>query len=144
MFNSLIMDLSDVISVNRVRVLNIDLAVFGHIFLLDPSLKSTFAPNQSCRPSLPLQLLFWPNFKLQYEILSFSRSKLGQNHSNLLPILPAPTVRRTASHPGGRHGAGDRHASAVAANLTLRVGTSLSVPEPNHCSPSPPSSSRSS
>ena len=78
MFNLLIMDLSDVISVNRVLVLNIDIAAFDRVFLHDSMLKSTFAQNKSSRSSLPLQLLFWPTFRSLYEILSFNRSKSSQ------------------------------------------------------------------
>ena len=55
--------------------------MFDPVFLIDPSLKSTFVQNKSCRSSLPLQLLFWPNFKLPYKIWSFNQSKLSQNWS---------------------------------------------------------------
>ena len=67
-----------VFSVNRVRAVNIDLAVFEHIFLSNPSSKSTFVQQQSCGSSLPLQLLFWPNFMFLYENLSFEWSKLSK------------------------------------------------------------------
>ena len=49
--------------------------MFDPVFLSDSSFKSTFAQKQSCRSSLSLQLLFWPNFKLLYENLSFGRSR---------------------------------------------------------------------
>ena len=48
---------------------------FEHVFLLNPSSESTFAQYQSCRSFCSLQLLFWPNFKLFYENLSFGRSR---------------------------------------------------------------------
>ena len=47
-----------VISANRVRIVNIYLVVFDLVFLTDPSLKSTFAQNESCSSSFALQLLF--------------------------------------------------------------------------------------
>ena len=56
--------------------------MFVRVFLHDPSLKSTFAQNKRCRSFLPLQLLFWLNFKLPYEFLSFNRSNTSQNWSN--------------------------------------------------------------
>ena len=56
--------------------------MFDLVFVLDPSLKSIFAKNESCRSFNPLQLLFWPNFMLPYEIWSFSGSNWSQNHSN--------------------------------------------------------------
>ena len=52
---------------------------FEHVFLPNSSSKSTFAQNKSCRSSLPLQLLFWPNFKFLYEKLRSGWSNLGQN-----------------------------------------------------------------
>ena len=48
-------------------------------FSPDQSIKSTFTQNKSCRSSLPLQLLFWPNFKFLYEKLRSGWSNLGQN-----------------------------------------------------------------
>ena len=38
-------------------------------------IKTTFIQYQCCRSFLPLLLLFWPNFKLLYEDLSFGRSR---------------------------------------------------------------------
>ena len=55
--------------------------MFNRVLLHDPSLKSTSAQNKSCTSYYPLQLLFWPNFKLLYEIWSFSGSNWSQNHS---------------------------------------------------------------
>ena len=78
---SLIVDSKFVINVNRVRDLIFVLAVFDSVFVLDLSSKSTSAQNESCRSFNPLQLLFWPNFKLLYEIWSFSRSNWSQNRS---------------------------------------------------------------
>ena len=132
MFNSLIMDLSDVISVNRVRVLNIDLAVFDHIFLPDQSLKSTFAQNKSCRSSLPLQFLFWPNFKFLYEILSFNRSKLSQNQSNVVTVhLLCSPVHRTPPIPRSARRRQRLHASGFSANLAIRVHRLIHSPRPS-------------
>ena len=132
MFNSLIMDLSDVISINRVRVSNINLAVFDHVFLPDQSLKSTFAQNKSCRSSLPLQFLFWPNFKFLYEILSFNRSKLSQNQSNVVtvhlmcsPVHRTPPIPRPARHRRGLH------ASGIPANLAIHVRRLFRSPRPS-------------
>ena len=71
--------------------------MFDPIFLIDQSLKSTFAQKQSCRFSLPLQLLFWPNFKFLYQILSFGRSNTGQNQSKCV------TVCSCARHGVARH-----------------------------------------
>ena len=62
-------------------MLNIILAVFDYVFLLNSSLKSTFAQNESCRSSFALQLLFWSNFKFIYRILSFGRSNASQFRS---------------------------------------------------------------
>jgi len=73
-------------------VLNIVSAMFDPIFLNDPNLKSTFAQKQSCRASLPLQLLFWPNFKLLYENLSFGWSNLGQNSLNVAVLFLCVTI----------------------------------------------------
>ena len=64
--------------------------MFDLVFVLDLSSKSTSAQNESYRSFNPLQLLFWPNFKLLYEIWSFSGSNWSQNHSN------ESTVRATA------------------------------------------------
>ena len=47
------------------------LASFDHVFLSNPRIKLTFVQYQSCRSFLPLQLLFWPNFKIQYEFWAF-------------------------------------------------------------------------
>jgi len=63
-----------VVNANRVRLVNIYLAVFDLVFVLDLSSKSTSAQNESCRSSFSLQLLFWPNFKFLYEKLSFNLS----------------------------------------------------------------------
>jgi len=92
--------LKRVISVNRVRVLNIVLAVFDYVFLLDPGLKSTFTQNKSCRSSFPLQLLSWANFKLLCEIMSFG-------WSNRVKIEHSSPVHHCASS--------DAHTGTVAA-----------------------------
>src|SRR6185312_13768413 len=117
--------LKRIISVNRVRVLNIVLAVFDYVFLLDPSSKSIFAQKQSCRPSLPLQLLFWPNFKLLCENYSFGRSKI----ESVLPQNPEVPGLETGSsgfalfhllrRPYRRLCRWRRHASSIPANLAL-------------------------
>ena len=141
MFNLLIMDLSDVISVNRVRVLNINLAVFDRVFLPNQSLKSTFAQNKSCRSSLPLQLLFWPNFKFQYEIWSFGRSNFGQinsNEFNSVTVLSSDAVR--APMPSTGNSAGDA-TCRPSANLARRARTPPLSAREAYPFPSPPSSS---
>ena len=114
--------------------------MFDLVFLLDPSFKSSFAQNESCRSSLPLQLLFWPNFKFLYQNLSFGGSNSSQIHSNVHCVLqcfycdaqtpiPRPATRRR------------RHASAIAprprrpsAALILARALEASHPFP---SPSP-------
>ena len=129
MFNSQIMDLSNVISVNRVRIVNIDLATFDLVFLPNPSLKSTFVQNKSCRSSLPLQLLFWPNFKFLYQSLSFGRSNASKNRSKFIelhyfaPVLATVSPRRPCRRlwPSARL----VHASAVA-TIDRRASPSLS------------------
>jgi len=63
----LILGLSNVISANQVCIVTINSAEFKHVFHPNPNSKSTFSQNQSCRFSLPLQFLFWPNFKFQYK-----------------------------------------------------------------------------
>src|SRR6185312_9899289 len=67
--------------------LNIVLAVFVYVYLLNPSSKSTFVQNKSCKSSLPLQLLFWSNLKLLYENLSFRRSNASQIESNEYTVV---------------------------------------------------------
>src|SRR6185436_14280129 len=62
--------------------------MFDLIFLPNPSSKSTFAQNKSCRFSLPLQLLFWPNFKFLYEVLSFNLSNASQKLIKPFTIVP--------------------------------------------------------
>ena len=91
------------------------LAVFAHVFLLDPSLNSTFAQKQSCRSSLSLQLLFWPNFKFLYEILSFNKSKSCQNRLNV--SLFSPVLH--CAHP-------DAHTGDALTILAIRAAPSLS------------------
>jgi len=103
-----------VVNANRVCIVNIYLAVFDLVFVLDLSSKSTFAQNESCRSSFSLQLLFWPNFKFLYENLSFNWSNSGKNQlseetvSSLCssPAIPATVLvgapprvgRRRSSH----------------------------------------------
>jgi hypothetical protein len=111
------MDLSDVISANRIRIVNFDLAVFDRVFLSDLGLKSTFAQNESCRSSLPLQLLFWPNFKFLYQILRFGWSNVSQK---TVKIKHCVSLYSTVL---GAHTATDRrrlHASAVGDPRTPR------------------------
>ena len=68
-------------------------------FFPNPSFKSTFAQNESCRSSFPLQLLFWSNFKLPYKNLTFGRSTLGQNsfETSLFLFLFSPEHAHTAT-----------------------------------------------
>ena len=74
--------------------------MFDLVFVLDPSLKSTSAQNESCRSFNPLQLLFWPNFMLPYEIWSFSGSNWSQNHSNESTVrAPAFPLWRSPAIP---------------------------------------------
>ena len=63
-----------------------------------------------CRSSLPLQLLFWPNFMFPYENLSFGWSNSSQFQSNELTVPPcASTVLA--------------HTATGAASVTPRVAT---------------------
>ena len=71
----LIMCRNSIISINPYAKYISIVAELNHSFLPNPQPESTFAQNQSCRSSLPLQLLFWPNFKFLCEVLSFGRSK---------------------------------------------------------------------
>ena len=66
--------------------------MFDPILLDDPNIKLTFAQKQSCRSSLLLQLLFWPNFKL-CENFSFGPSKI----ESVLPQNPEVPVLETGS-----------------------------------------------
>ena len=77
------------------------LAEFEYVFLHDPSFEATCAQNKSCRPSIPLQLLFWPNFMFQCKISSFGWSKSGQKSVKMITVLhgsslclPRPSQRR--------------------------------------------------
>jgi hypothetical protein len=67
--------------------------MFDPILLDDPNIKLTFAQKQSCRSSLLLQLLFWPNFKLLCENFSFAGSKI----ESILPQNPEVPVLETGS-----------------------------------------------
>ena len=78
--------------------------MFEYVFLLDPSLKSIFAQKQSCRPSLPLQLPFWPNFMLPYEILSSNMSKSSKIWSKSCTV---PPLCSTLCRPGAHNATGD-------------------------------------
>jgi len=86
------------------------LAAFDLVFLLNPSFESIFAQKQSCRPSIPLQLLFWPNFMFPYEVWSFGWSNFAQNHFKRIQLvycaLDAVRARRRQQHRR-------RHASDV-------------------------------
>ena len=87
---------------------------FEHVFLHNPSSESTFAQYQSCRSSCPLQLLFWPNFRFQYEIWSFGWSNFGQNQFKLVQLgYCALQLHRTRAHAVDRQQRRRRHASAV-------------------------------
>jgi len=122
------MDLSNVISANQVRIVNFDLAVFDRVFLPDPGLESTFAQNKSCRSSLPLQLLFWPNFKSLYQILRFGWSNASQKWSKSNIVLPCAPL---FSAPIPRPTAGDstRRPSVI---LAHRADASLSARDAHH------------
>ena len=109
-------------------MLNIVSAMFDPIFLNDPNLKSTFAQKQSCRASLPLQLLFWPNFKLLYENLSFGWSNLGQNSLNVAVLFLCVTVLADA-HTATDAGDSTRRPSAI---LARRADASLSARDAHH------------
>ena len=87
-----------VVNANRVRIVNIYLAVFDLVFVLDPSSKSTSAQNESCSSYFPLQLLFWPNFKLLYEIWTFNWSNSSQIDSNELTV--SSSVSTVRAHAG--------------------------------------------
>jgi len=106
------------------------------VFVFDLSSKSISAQNESCRSFLPLQLLFWPNFKFLYEILSFIGSNRVKNRSKSITVLlPVLHCDRTRAHAGDRHTAGDLHVSRAPANLSLRTTPSLSAHEASSISP---------
>ena len=97
--------------------------MFDYVFLPNPSLKSTFAQNESCRSSVPLQLLFWPNFKLLYKNLSFGWSNSNQFQSNELTVPPCTSTMLAATD------CRRLHASRAPAILALRArGLSSRVP----------------
>ena len=101
--------------------------MFDRVFLPDPGLKSTFAQNKSCRPSIPLQLLFWPNFKFLYESLSFGWSNASKNRSKFVephcssPVLVTVLARRPCRRLSSS--ASLLHASTIPANFALRAPT---------------------
>ena len=67
------MDLSNVIRANRIRIVNVELAVFNRIFLHGSSLKSTFAQNKSCRGRKDLQHWYW----IKVVLINDLRDKIG-------------------------------------------------------------------
>ena len=105
-------------------MVNIDLAVFDRVFLSNPSSKSTFAQNKSCRSYRPLQLLFWPNFMFQCKIWSFGWSKSAKSHSISVnwdsPVLLSST-------PANDVGVATRRTSA---NLAHRALVPVLIPSP--------------
>ena len=117
--------------------------MFVRVFLHEPSLKSTFAQNKSCRSFLPLQLLFWPNFKLPCEFLSFNRSNESQNLVKWITVLHCSSLCRRDAHTGDCH---RRRASSTRqrSRPELGVGSCLSTPGVQLRSPSPSSSCSSS
>ena len=108
-----------VVSVNRVRAVNIGFAEFERVFVSNPIFESIFAQKQSCEPSSPLQLLFWPKFMFPYEKLSFGWSKLGQNSLkptvvSLFVTVSAPILRRPPATPRVARAGDPRHPRCVA------------------------------
>ena len=77
--------------------------MFDLVFVLNSGFESIFAQKQSCRPFCPLQLLFWPNFKFLYGILSFNWSKSAKNHSISVngdsPVLDSSPPSSTFASP---------------------------------------------
>ena len=117
--------------------------MFVRVFLHEPSLISTFAQNKSCRSFLPLQLLFWPNFKLPCEFLSFNRSNASQNLVKWITMLHCFSLGRRDAPTGDcrrRRASSTRRRSRP----ELGVGSCLSPPGVQLCSPSPSSSCSSS
>ena len=110
--------------------------MFDPVFLSDPSFKSTFAQNKSCRSYRTLQLLFWPNFKCPYEISSFGRSNASQFQSNeiTVPSLFSPVhhrSRRRRRHASRRRA--HRRLSVSAAKSDAKSGFASSFPFPRPC-----------
>ena len=102
--------------------------MFDRVFVSDPSFKSTFAKKQSCRSSLPLQLLFWPNFMFQCKIWSFGRSNFDQNHIKRVPLgycVSSEVVRAPIPRPRVVAGDATRRPSA---NLALRARAPVLIP----------------
>ena len=76
-------------------------------YLSNPCSKQLFVQYQCCRSFLPLQLSFWPDFKLLYENFSFGQSKIESVCAPKpeVPVLePGDSgfrpVRRTRAHAG--------------------------------------------
>ena len=96
---------------------------FEHVFLLNPSSESTFAQYQSCRSSCPLQLLFWPNFRFQYEIWSFGLSNFDQKALKLGTVPPLFLPRRRRAEP--------------ARPAPLKLSTAVAIAKSDFASPFP-------
>ena len=119
--------------------------MFDPVFLIDPSLKSTFVQNKSCRSSLPLQLLFWPNFTLPYKIWSFNQSKLSQNRSKRSPCFSCDALcpyRRPCCDRRDTAGDSTRRVSRRTLSSALRRSYPCAQPYPFPLPSSPNSSSR--
>ena len=77
-----------VVSVNRVRAVNIDLAVFNRVFVSDPSFKSIFAQNESCRFFSSSTTFILTKFQVPISKFENWRVKTESNHSISLLFRP--------------------------------------------------------
>ena len=99
--------------------------MFALVFLPNPSFESIFAQKQICRSFLPLQLLFWPNFKFLYGILSFNWSMSGQISVKTITVLHSSSLCRRPYRDDRRR----LHASHAPAILAIRAASPLSARE---------------
>ena len=113
--------------------------MFDPVFLDDPNLKSTFAQNESCSSSFAHKLLFWPNFKFLYQILTFGRSNASQIWSKFVELYYFAPVLATVSPGTHADDCGRRcllHASAIddprtpRGRLLIRSRRPSSIPPP--------------
>ena len=98
--------------------------MFDSIFLPNPSFKSTFAQNKSCRSSLPLQILFLLNFKFLYQSLSFGWSNTSKNQSKFIEFTVFPLYSPLCSPtpiPATVYAGELLHASIISAIVALRA-----------------------
>ena len=72
-----------VVSANHVRIVNIYLAVFDLVFVIDPSSKS-ISPKTKVVDLYFLYHFYFGHFKFLYQNLGFGRSNTAQNQVQIL------------------------------------------------------------